>query len=116
MTKNTGSIKGMDLAQKQCSISQKQSVCNPRKRGKRETRRRLPFSMLVFYNQEDIKRTCNAQYILEMKMNIESLRKRSALISQMLVVQAHKNNCFKVPRISKCTGKHRTKNDQRAEQ
>lgn len=99
------------LTEKKFAIQDVVNIQKKEKKGELVVRRRLPLFMLVFHNQEDIKRIYDIKNILGIEVKIEPLRKRSALIPQCKRCQGYghtQNNCFKVPRCVKCAGKHKT--------
>lgn len=99
------------LKDKQLAIQEVVNIQKREKKGDAVIRKRLPLFMLVFHKQEDIKKIYDIQNILGLKVRIEPLRKRSALIPQCKRCQGYghtQKSCFKLPRCVKCAGKHLT--------
>ena len=100
-----------DLVGKNLEIKDVVNIIKTEKVEGNTDKKLLPIFMLTFGKSEDIKKIFGISTILGLKVRIEPLCKRIALIPQSKKCQAYGRTqayCNRDPRCVKCAGKHLT--------
>lgn len=102
-----------DLTRKGFKVTQATNILKKEKNNNTVTKKPLPLFMLSFDKTEDSKKIFAIEPIAGMKVKIEPMRKKTALIPQCKKCQTFGHTqayCNREPRCVKCAGKHLTTN------
>lgn len=102
-----------DLNRKGLKVTQVTNIMKKEKKDNTVTKKPLPLFMLSFDKSEDSKKIFEIKLIAGMKVKIEPMRKKTALIPQCKKCQVFGHTqayCNREPRCVKCAGKHLTTN------